>query len=179
VRADIGWTSESSIKEAASAFPTYLATLPFLVPGLVLLSVLMSLITGLHESSEFARPAIPGHPVQDYITNGGIPLILLVFLTACVAAPIVEETMFRGVLYRHLRDATAGWKRFASVVFSALVNGLIFASIHPQGIYGVPVLATLAVGFSLTREWRGSLIAPMVMHFIHNFAITCVSLLIL
>ncbi len=179
VRADIGWTSGNSIKEMASAFPTYFATLPFLLPGVILLTVLMSLITGFHDSNEFARPVMPGHPVQDYISAGGVPLILLVFITACVAAPIVEETMFRGVLYRHLRDATAGWKRFVSVVFSALINGLIFASIHPQGIYGIPVLATLAIGFSLTREWRGSLIAPMMMHFIHNFAITCVSLLIL
>ena len=73
VRSDIGWTSESSLKEMASAFPTYLATLPFLIPGLVLLSVLMSLVTGFHEPNEFARPVMPGHPVQDYISAGGHP----------------------------------------------------------------------------------------------------------
>jgi membrane protease YdiL (CAAX protease family) len=106
-------------------------------------------------------------------------MILLVFLTACVAAPIVEETMFRGVLYRHLRDWSAGQQRWMSVIFAALVNGLIFASIHPQGIFGIPVLATLAIGFSLAREWRGSLVSSIVMHGIHNTVITCVSLLIL
>ena len=106
-------------------------------------------------------------------------MILLVFLTACVAAPIVEETMFRGVLYRHLRDCSAGWQRWASIMFAAVINGLIFASIHPQGILGVPVLATLAIGFSLAREWRGSLLSSIVMHGVHNALITCVSLLIL
>ena len=45
-----------------------------------------------------------------------------------------------------------------SVAFAALVNSLIFAAIHPQGIIGIPLLTTLAVGFSLTRQWRGSLL---------------------
>lgn len=179
VRSDIGWTSDKPVIEATSAIPTYLATLPFLLPGVVLVSVLTSIIAGFHEPHEFARQFTPSHPVQDYITNGDFTMILLVFLTACVAAPIVEETMFRGVLYRHLRDWSAGQQRWMSVIFAALVNGLIFASIHPQGIFGIPVLATLAIGFSLAREWRGSLVSSIVMHGIHNTVITCVSLLIL
>ncbi|MFT7633245.1 MAG: membrane protease YdiL (CAAX protease family), partial [Mariniblastus sp.] len=157
----------------------YLATLPFLIPGIALVSILTSVVAGFHEPQEFGRPIVPGHPVQDYIQAGGLPMILLIFLTACVAAPIVEETMFRGVLYRHLRDWSSGWRRSTSVMLSAIINGLIFASIHPQGIYGIPVLATLAIGFSLAREWRNSLIGSMTMHAIHNTAITCVSLLIL
>ena len=41
------------------------------------------------------------------------------------------------------------------------------------------MLATLAIGFSLAREWRGSLIAPMVMHAINNTTITCLLILML
>ena len=111
--------------------------------------------------------------------SGDTLTIFFVFLATCVAAPVVEETMFRGVLFRHLRDLTASWKLWGSVVFSAIVNGLIFALIHPQGLVAVPVLTTLAIGFTLARQWRGSLLAPMTMHAIHNFLITCVSLLIL
>lgn len=179
VRRDIGWTSENLAADAASAVPTYLATLPFLLPGVILVSVLTSIVAGFHEPHEFARQFVPSHPVQDYIASGGLTMILLVFLTACVAAPIVEETMFRGILYRHLRDWSAGWQRWISIAFAAIINGLIFASIHPQGIFGIPVLATLAIGFSLAREWRGSLVSSVVMHGIHNTLITCVSLLIL
>jgi len=87
--------------------------------------------------------------------------------------------MFRGVLYRHLRDLTLTWKTWLSVVFSAVLNGLIFAAIHPQGMVAIPVLATLAIGFTFARQWRDSLLAPMTMHAIHNFLITCVSVLIL
>ena len=87
--------------------------------------------------------------------------------------------MFRGVLYRHLRDMSQRWARWSSVAFSALLNGFIFAAIHPQGIAGIPGLMTLAICFSLTREWRNSLAAPMLMHGIHNTLVTCVSLLLL
>ncbi|MDC0294854.1 CPBP family intramembrane metalloprotease, partial [Mariniblastus sp.] len=109
----------------------------------------------------------------------GTKMILMIFLTACVAAPIVEETVFRGILYRHLRDVKSFSARWMSVLFAAIINALIFAAIHPQGIYGVPVLAMLAIGFSFAREWRGSLVSSMAMHAIHNTLVTCVSLVIL
>ena len=99
-------------------------------------------------------------------------MMLFVVLTACVAAPIVEETMFRGVLYRHLRDLTGGWQRWISIGFACLLNALIFASIHPQGALGIPMLMTLAIGFSLVREWRDSLFGPILMHGLNNLVVT-------
>ncbi len=179
VRHDIGWTFHNPLKELGSAVCAYLALLPFLVPGLILIAIIMSLVSGNAEAHEFARQATPGHPIQEDIMSGNFVTILFVFLATCVAAPIVEETMFRGVLYRHLRDWTVSWREWTSVIFSAILNGLIFASIHPQGMVAIPVLATLAIGFTLTRQWRGSLLGPMAMHAIHNFIITCVSVIIL
>ena len=54
---------------------------------------------------------------------------------------------------------------------SALFISLLFAAIHPQSYVVIPALASLAFGFSLLREWRGSLIAPMVGHSLHNGAL--------
>ena len=138
----------------------------------------MALFTG-SEAREFARPSMPGHPIQEDIMSGNQFTIFFVFISACVAAPIVEETMFRGVLLRHLRDWTSGWQVWASIVFASLVNGIIFASIHPQGLVGIPVLTILALGFSVARQWRDSLFGAMTMHAIHNFLITCVAVFIL
>ncbi len=76
--------------------------------------------------------------------------------------------MFRGVLYRHLRDATGGAGRVLSVVLSAAPSALVFAIIHPQGWVAVPALMALAVSFSLAREWRGTLIPCMIVHGISN-----------
>ena len=180
VRQDIGWRFENPFKEILSAMGAYLALLPFMLPGLGLVVLLMNII-GLMgpEPHEFARQSGPGHPIQEDIMSGNFVTIFFVFIATCVAAPVVEETMFRGVLYRHLRDLTCSWSHVISVIFSAIANGLIFAAIHPQGIVAIPVLTTLAIGFTMARQWRDSLLAPMTMHAIHNFLITCVSLLIL
>lgn len=179
MRKDIGWTAGNPFKEASTSFVFYPATVIFLIPGIILVSIIMAIMTGLQQGHEFARQSVPSHPIQEYLADGNATMMFFVFFTACVCAPIVEETMFRGVLYRHLRDLSGRWSRWISVLFSAVFNGLIFASIHPQGLVGIPLLTTLAIGFSLAREWRDSLICPMVMHAIHNTLVTCVVLLIL
>jgi membrane protease YdiL (CAAX protease family) len=85
-----------------------------------------------------------------------------------VVAPVVEETMFRGVLYRHLRELTHGIDRVASLLFSTLISCFIFAIIHPQGVMAVPALMALACGFVLAREWRGTLLPSMIAHGLNN-----------
>jgi membrane protease YdiL (CAAX protease family) len=91
-----------------------------------------------------------------------------VLLLASVVAPIVEETMFRGVLYRHLREASCRWGSVLSILFSALASSFVFAAIHPQGWLGIPVLMALAIAFALAREWRRSLLPAMIAHGINN-----------
>jgi membrane protease YdiL (CAAX protease family) len=94
-------------------------------------------------------------------------------------APRVEETMFRGLLYRHLREATGRVGRPASLFVSALLVSFVFALIHPYGLLGVPVLMALALAFTLAREWRGTLIPPMIAHGIHNSVLTLLIVLIM
>ena len=86
--------------------------------------------------------------------------------------------MFRGVLYRHLREAFGRWGWLVSVILSMLTSSLLFAIIHPQGPLGVPVLTAVALVLALLREWRASLIAPIVTHMIVNGVTTTFVLLI-
>jgi membrane protease YdiL (CAAX protease family) len=116
----------------------------------------------------FAPAGGPAHPIIAELGDGSALLIVQVLLLASVAAPIVEETIFRGVLYRHLRDASAGLGFVVSVLFSTLLAAFVFAVIHPQGWVAIPALMSLAVGFTLAREWRGTLIPSMVMHGVSN-----------
>src|SRR5690606_18992191 len=99
----------------------------------------------------------PTHPIVQWVMDAGWTGRLVIVLVACVLAPLFEEIMFRGFLYRHLRETTMLWRTARSVTFSALLSSLIFAVIHPQGLIAVPALATLATAFCLLREWRGSL----------------------
>lgn len=175
VLADIGIRTRTPLREFAAAPIGYLALLPIMLVSLVLVVIL----TQYQSEKPFGSGTAPGHPIQEFLAEGNAFMIFLVFVSACVAAPIVEEIMFRGVLYRHLRELTGHRSRWLSVAISAVFNGLIFAAIHPQGLVAVPMLTTLAIGFSLAREWRDSLLTSMLMHAINNGIVTCLILMMM
>jgi membrane protease YdiL (CAAX protease family) len=89
------------------------------------------------------------------------PPALLVLLLA----PVVEETMFRGMLFHYLRS------RFGRVA-SVLVVALLFALVHRQGWVSIPMIGAVGLVFAALREWRGSLIASVVAHVINNLVWT-------
>lgn len=159
---EVGLTWGRPVIEVLAGVATYAAALPLLIVG-VICFLLLSVLAAYW----FGEAPQPSHPITEAIGSSVLSIILL-YLVACVAAPIVEETMFRGVLYRYLRNSTTrvGW--ILSFLASALFSSLVFAMIHPQGFLFIPVLGALAVAFCIGREWRGSLIAPMVAHGLSN-----------
>ncbi|QDU98174.1 type II CAAX endopeptidase family protein [Lignipirellula cremea] len=168
---DIGWTRPVSYWDPVLGVICHICSVPLLLTGLLGTMIVFQLVgmtAGEAAGDPFAPISSPAHPAVQWMADAGLWGKLQIALLACVAAPIVEETMFRGVLYRHLRDATAGWRITASVTFAAILNGLVFAAIHPQGIIAIPILGAIAVGFSLMREWRGSLVTSMAAHAFNN-----------
>jgi membrane protease YdiL (CAAX protease family) len=158
----IGWHSgRGVVRELGAGVVGYLAGVPIVAAGIGLTFLLM-MLANLLTPGEPAPP--PSHPIMDKIGTGGWKGLLAIYLLASVWAPLTEESLFRGALYHHLR---ARLRPF----FSALVVGLLFAIVHPQGFLAIPALASLGFVFSLMREWRGSLIAPMLAHGMHNGAI--------
>lgn len=172
VRSDIGWTCANPFKEIAAGFFSYLALAPLIGLQIIIL-IIVSSLTMQADAESLAPTGGGAHPIQDQIATGDISVWVGVFLLAVVAAPIVEETMFRGVFYRYLKDLSHYRRFWVSVVFASLVNGVIFAALHPQGLVGIPFLTTLAVGMSLARQWRDSLVASITMHAINNGLLTC------
>jgi len=150
-----GW-----LREIGYGFVAYATAIPMLVVGGVL-AFLLALLT--QADLEGAS-----HPIQQELFEGSAGERLMLFVIAVVLAPVVEEIVFRGVLFAHLRELSLRWGRFAAFVLSALASSLIFAAIHPQGIVFIPVLGALAVAFCLAREMRGSLLSCMVAHGINN-----------
>jgi membrane protease YdiL (CAAX protease family) len=140
--------------------------------GAALATVILGLAAGAGASPEdpLESPAVPSHPVVGEMADGGG--FLAVAFLACVVAPLVEETFFRGALYRHLREATGLRGRLPSAVVSALASGFLFAAVHPQGPLAIPLLMAVSFPLCLAREWRGSLLAPMAAHAFHNGLVT-------
>ncbi|MAJ47644.1 MAG: hypothetical protein CBC35_10325 [Planctomycetes bacterium TMED75] len=173
LRQHCGFFKAGLIKEIGCGFLIYTTAIPLLVCGLMLSQVLVLLIELL-----FGTQPPPSHPVTELL-EGSVFGLVLVYLLACVAAPIVEEIMFRGVLYRYLREYSRGVGLALSFLFSALISSFIFAAIHPQGLAFIPVLGALAVAFCLGREWRGSLVAPIVAHAVNNLVTVTLGLMLL
>jgi membrane protease YdiL (CAAX protease family) len=171
LRHDIGWTTGRNLFSEVFLGPaSYAMTLPFMLAGLILTMILLivqSVLAGVPPDS-FTPVSLPSHPIIEAIRAGNWQMRLQLLFVASVVAPVVEETMFRGVLYRHLREATWGWGSAFSVVCSIFVTSFIFAVIHPQGLVAVPALMGIATGLNLAREWRQTLIPGMIAHGINN-----------
>jgi membrane protease YdiL (CAAX protease family) len=152
----------------------YAMALPLVAVGLLITYFLVMIQRSSSEGAgnPFAPTDMPTHPIVETLGHGGWPELLGVILLASVAAPLIEETMFRGVLYRHLREASSRFGPALSFIISALVVSFLFAVIHPQGVLAVPVLMALAFGFTMAREWRGTLVPAMVGHALNNGIVT-------
>ena len=170
VRADIGLPA-ARFRDVPLGIAGYAMSLPLLAVGLVVTLLLILLATLLSGES----PS-PSHPAQQALIGGGGWQAMQIFVLATIAAPIVEEIMFRGVLFSHLRGAMRGWHASVGIVLAALVSSVIFAAIHPQGLVFIPALAGLGIGFCLCREWTGSLVPAMVAHAVNNGLVLSLSL---
>jgi membrane protease YdiL (CAAX protease family) len=166
VRKDVGLTrGRAGLAEPLLGLWTYVLSLPFLAVGMLITLFLLHLTKSLPGSP---APTEPSHPIQEYMSTGNAWVWFQMFFVASIVAPIVEETMFRGFLYRQMRQATSRWGMVPSVLLSMLVVSFVFAVIHPQGWVAVPALMAIAVALTLTREWRVSLFPSMVQHGVHN-----------
>lgn len=180
VRRDIGLTwGRRPWAEPFIGAGCYAMGLPMLVVGVIMTFVLMALqqviemhLHGPKEPNPF-DPSLsaPAHPILEYLSSGAWWARLQVLFVAAVCAPIVEEIMFRGVFYRHVREATRGLGAVLSFLFSGFVVSFIFAVIHPQGWVATPALMALAFGFTIAREWRDTVVPGIVAHAINNGAL--------
>ena len=94
---------------------------------------------------------------------------LIFFLLTGVAAPCTEELLFRGMIYRDLRESL-------SPRASALLTATVFVAIHPVSaalpVFLVSLFATAA--FERSR----SLASPLLVHVAYNGSVFLVSALI-
>ncbi|MFK5922861.1 MAG: type II CAAX endopeptidase family protein [Verrucomicrobiota bacterium] len=163
-----GWRrGKGIVREMGAGVVGYMAMAPVFALGFATTLILTLLSTWLasHGSDPEAVTEPVGHPVTHpvvaWVAEGDWKVKLGVLFLASGLAPLFEETMFRGALYGVFR------KRWGFVL-SSLASGFIFAVIHPQGWVAIPALTAMGFGFAIIREWRGTLIASMTAHSVHN-----------
>ena len=94
----------------------------------------------------------------------GLALLLASGVIVILLAPFAEEVLFRGFMYRCLRNRL-------EPLGAAAVIGAIFGSIHysgPETLELLPLLAVLGFVFCVLYERTGSLYPAIALHAINN-----------
>ena len=99
-------------------------------------------------------------PSQELVTimgEGENPVaIALLALFAVILAPFVEETIFRGAIYRFFKGHT-------SVFVAQIISGAFFAMVHLNLMSFLPLL-TIGVLLAQLYEKEGNILLPMLFH---------------
>ena len=146
----IGWTFSNPEREISA--------------GLWLYLLLFFAISILETALINAGLPPPPKSLPPFLAAKGAVGYALAFILVVVVA-VAEETIFRGYLILRLADVTRS--KSAAVA----VSTLIFTMGHSyEGVMGMSVVAFIGFALSLVYVWRKSLIAPIVMHFLQDFA---------
>ncbi len=160
-KAQAGWHAGRGVaREMAAGLFAYLAGLPLVLLGILVTLVALMVKAGVQKAMG-GNPEPPSNPIAEIIFSAKAYQLALLFVLASVWAPIVEETVFRGSLFRHLRSRVG-------LVLAAIGSALVFGLMHGYEILALSPVIALGFVFALMREWRGSLVAPVTAHAIHN-----------
>ena len=118
---------------------------------------------GLFQWIEHATNAPAEQSIVSVLRHSSdIPLITVICFSAAIAAPLVEELIFRGYLYPIMKKYTGVW--FA-LITTYLLFGIILVSLVPF----IP-LAIFGAVLVLLYEYTGSIWTPIIAHCIFNTA---------
>jgi uncharacterized protein len=121
--------------------------------------LVLAVVVGVQHSSRISHFALPTDPAT--------------WLNAILSAPIAEEVLFRGLVFRVLLERLALWS-------ALVVSALLFALIHlpywwlsgaasPAGLaLRLGSIFAYGIFFALLYHWSGSLYAPIICHVLNN-----------
>lgn len=157
----IGWRAQSPLADVLFGVCGYMIALPVVA----LATALSSWVFRAFES--------PIHPaLMEFAGSRSTWVHVLLFMQAGCIAPIFEETLFRGILYKAL---SARIRALPAV----LCTSAIFALLHPQlpiGFLGIFLLGAMFNGLVILR---GSLLPAVIAHAVNNTMILLLFALIL
>jgi len=152
--AALGFRTDAVGRDVSTAVIGYAMLTPIL---LVAMEISYRLFKNFHT---------PVHGVELIILDTeDLPVRMLLAFQAVVAAPIVEEMMFRGVLFPGLRQR---W----GLVGGAALSAALFALSHNTLPGGFLQLWSLGFAFALVANRNRSILPNILMHGIHNGLVT-------
>ena len=145
----VGWKFQEAGREVALGLALFI---PFFLGTAWLGTALKD--AGLSAPSTPPVALLPGRNIGE--------MLLACILVSVVA--VAEETIFRGYLLLRFTAITA------RPAIALVLSAAIFSLGHGyEGAAGVVTVGVMGLIFGLIYLWRGSLIAPVVMHFLQDF----------
>ena len=115
------------------------------------------------------RPIVPDFMINTYKTARVMPLF---WFALVVAAPVFEETFFRGFLFEGFRHS---WMRVPGTI---LLTTFIWTVIHVQyDLYELSLVFTLGLFLGIARARTQSLYVPLAIHAVINLTATIQTML--
>lgn len=106
------------------------------------------------------RPSVPEFMKIAYLSAQPVALL---WLAVVVAAPVFEETFFRGFLHKGLASSRLG------AVGASVITAALWALIHMQyDAYDMTIIFLTGLLLSWARVRSGSLLVPIAMHATFN-----------
>lgn len=146
----------------ALAVPSGAHTWSFVVGGVaaalggsIALGLLMKLLGGPVEEQ-----AVVLAIVEEARTGGSVVPAVALCISATAFAPVAEEWLFRGLLFRRIGERTG-------LVAAYLLSASLFAAIHGN-LAGLPVYIWLGVVFAFTYRATHGLWPAIVVHMANN-----------
>lgn len=90
--------------------------------------------------------------------------LVLGIVTACLAAPIAEEILYRGVLFRSLDNRMP-------MAAAVLISSVVFALVHFYTIPGLVMITAVGAVCALSYAASRSLLTAIVLHALYNASI--------
>jgi membrane protease YdiL (CAAX protease family) len=141
----------------------------FMIYGSALLSTLIDTLSGQSD------PLNQALLLQQFQINR-----LSIMVQAMIFAPVVEEIVFRGVIYRQFKKA-------GRYLIPLIISTLLFSTMHSlaaiisgqwSDLWYIPVYAFMSLVLTFTYEKTHNLYSSMFLHFINN-AISILAMLYL
>lgn len=109
----------------------------------------------------FRRPMVPDVIVEMYRTARFAPLL---WVSVVIAAPLGEETLFRGFLFRGIQNSRAG------ATGAILISSLSWSALHADlyDLYGVASVFVGGLLLGVARLKTNSIYVPIVMHALYG-----------
>lgn len=144
-----------SLKPAGGLVGVGLWTLVGISMAVVVVSAASIVQAGFGGSAEETQPVL-----QLFAEGTDVRVQLTIAVAAVLIGPIFEEILFRGFIYRNLRDLVGPGLAMG-------ISALLFGLVHLQAPLIVP-LAALGIVLAFLFERSGSLLVPIAVHALWN-----------